>query len=133
LTKGAWIGNRASLANLSFVQERFPNVLGQPTQININGDANPVEFLYELLTNDDWGWGKPASKFTLSTFQAAATTIFNEGLGMSILWDSDTATIEEMVRTIENLVDGVLVRNLTTGKIELSSRARITMRTPSRL
>lgn len=81
-------------------------------------DANPSHMIYECLTNTDWGMGAPSSEVNITSFLSAAQTLYDEGLGLSMLWTEQT-TIEDFVTGIINHIDGSLFVNPRTGLWEL--------------
>ena len=81
-------------------------------------DMNPAHIIYKTLTNDDWGMGYHPSDLDDASFRKAADTLFAEGFGMSLLWDS-AKTIEDFNAEILNTIDGVIRVNVITGKFEL--------------
>lgn len=114
-TPNGYVGISTSLKPFSFVLDRFPNLLSQPSFTVINGDdANPIEWAVEVLTNQDYGGGIPLSELDLPKFRAAAQTCFNEGLGCSVLWDTDRE-LEEVINDINELIDGAIFVDRTTG------------------
>jgi len=54
---GGYIGNRAQLSNIAFEPFWYPNSLAVTGgKHRIGDDANPICFLFEILSaNDDWG------------------------------------------------------------------------------
>lgn len=81
-------------------------------------DANPAHIIYELLTNPDWGMGLDPERIETSTFQAAATQLFVENLGLSIIWTSQ-GTIDALVTQILGTIQAALYTRPSTGRFEL--------------
>jgi hypothetical protein len=75
---------------------------------------NPAHIVYEVLTNPDWGMGYPPSALDLTVFTASATQLFNEGMGLCLLWNRQD-TIDSFLQTIMNYTAGVLVTSPVTG------------------
>lgn len=114
-----YIGTSVYLKPIAFRVRRCPNNLSLASGgHNINGDANPAEMLFELLTNSDWGMGLNAADVDLASFQACGNTLAGEGAGLSILWDN-TQTIEAMIKDICRHVDALIYIDLTTGKYKM--------------
>ena len=57
---------------------------------DINGDANPALMIYDLLTHPFYGLRKSAAVIDQSSFDYAARTLANGGLGMSEIIDTAT-------------------------------------------
>lgn len=114
-TPNGYVGISTSIKPFSFVLQRFPDALGQSQYTIINEtDANPIEWAFELLTNGDYGANIPAANVDLAAFRAAAKTVFDDGLGLSVLWDAD-AELEEVINDINELIDGAIYVDRTTG------------------
>lgn len=100
---------------MAFVVERCPDGLGLGSSIaNINGDANPAEAIYDVLTNTEWGMGVPPSRIDPVSFTAAATTLATEGLGVSMQFDSQE-TADNLIGEILRHADGLLYTDPATG------------------
>ena len=72
-TGGGWIGNSSNLAPFAFEVERIPdglNLASLPTPAHepTAGDANPMNVLYEILTDPDWGLSIAASFIDVPNF-----------------------------------------------------------------
>jgi hypothetical protein len=122
---GAYVGNSTSIKPWAFEVERYPPLFqGQNTgenKIGSEGDCNPINVLYELLTNVEWGFGFAASTIDTgsgSTFLRAADAAIAEGLGFSMLLERQLAA-NELVAEIERHIDGAVFLDQTTGKWSL--------------
>jgi hypothetical protein len=111
-----YLGNSTSIAPWAFELRRIPNGLGLGTaSVNAGADANPMNVMYELLTNVEWGLKQSASSIDVSSFTSAATTLASEGNGFSMVLDRPTPAIE-IKRLIEQQIDGVVFFNQLAGK-----------------
>jgi hypothetical protein len=81
-------------------------------------DINPAHIIRECLTDSEWGMGYAEADIDDDSFLAAADTLFNEQLGMSLLWDRET-TIEAFVDEIVRHIDAALYVDRRTGKFVL--------------
>lgn len=81
-------------------------------------DMNPAHILRECLTDPDWGMGYNEADIDDTTFMAAADTLFSEGMGMSLLWDSQTE-LGDFITTILNHIDATIYVDRTSGKFVL--------------
>lgn len=102
------------LKDVAFLMKRIPANI-DPTTQEISGDANAAHMLYEILTNGDWGMGYSTGVIDLTSFIASGQALFNEGLGLSMMWSQQTS-IEEFIQTILDHVNGVLYVDRTDGK-----------------
>lgn len=84
----------------------------------INGDMNPAHIIRECLTDPDWGMGYPEADIDDASFKAAADQMYNEGMGMSLLWDR-SVTLEEFIQVVLKHIDGSIYVDRSTGKFVL--------------
>lgn len=91
-----------------------------PSKAIINTyDLNPAHIAYETLTNTDWGMGKSPGDVNDASFEAAAQTLYDEGLGLSMIW-ADGTRAEDFLTEVMEHIDGALTMRVSTGKYELS-------------
>lgn len=81
-------------------------------------DMNPAHIVYECLTNTSWGMGYPAASIDAPSFTAAADTLFDEGFGLSMVWNRQD-TIDSFIKTVLDHVGAILYVDPTTGKFSL--------------
>ncbi|MBN1853453.1 MAG: hypothetical protein JW829_12040, partial [Pirellulales bacterium] len=86
--------------------------------IGSDGDLNAIHIIYELLTSIIVGLGKDADSIG-SSFLTAADTCYDEGYGLSCVWDSASDDVESMVQQIEGIIDGKVYVDPSTGKFEI--------------
>jgi len=111
-----WIGNSTSIKPWKFEVRRIPNGLGLANaSVNSGNDANPMNVLYELLTNTEWGFGFNPSDIDITNFTANAITLLNENNGFSFLLDTAIEAAEFM-REVERQIDGIVFLDHRTGK-----------------
>jgi len=85
------------------------------------GDMNPAHIIYECLTDPVWGakaGGNDLTEPDEDTFIAAADTLYNEGFGLSIIWQQESS-IEEFIQEIIRHIDAALYDDPFTGKTKL--------------
>lgn len=82
------------------------------------GNMNPAHIIRECLNDPDWGLGYQDGDIDDTTFTTAADTLYTEGMGISIKWDSQSA-IEDFIKDILKHIDAVLYVERTTGKFSL--------------
>jgi hypothetical protein len=115
-----YIGTTTSLEPFHFELENLPNALALGSNRHIvNGtDSNPVEVLYDAMTNR-WGrLGVSSSQIDTANWALAGITCFNEGNGISLTIDranSGKDICEEVLRQI----DGILYQDPTSGLIRM--------------
>ena len=85
---------------------------------DVIGDANPAHIIYECLTNTDWGMGSPAAAIDIDSFNAAATTLWAESFGLSMLWTRQSS-IQDFVQEVLDHIQGVLFVDPSTGLLTL--------------
>lgn len=122
--QGAYLGNSTQVKPWSFEVERFPALFGGQTgtqnRVGSAGDCNPINVVYELLTNKEWGFGFPATDIDVGTagvnsFNTAEATMRTEGNGFAWLLDRQIAA-KDMLQEIQRQIDGVVYLSQTTGK-----------------
>lgn len=81
-------------------------------------DMNPAHIIRECLTDPDWGMGYQDADIDDASFIAAADRLYEEEMGMSLVWDTQTS-IEEFIKVIVKHIDAALYVERTTGKFVL--------------
>jgi hypothetical protein len=115
------VGLSPSLSPWKFELTRCPNGLGGPSPqdnsiiFDSNGipHANPMEVLFEILTNREWGAGVSASTIDTAELQSVAATLHAENHGFSMTLDNPKQ-IGDIIQEIERQVDGVLLLDEVT-------------------
>lgn len=116
-----WWGNSPSIETISVEVAYFTNALNLPLSKNImsNGfDANPVEVLYDLYTNEWGNLGVAEPIFDLPSWTAAALRVWDENNGLSVEI-ANPQSGAEMSKEILRQIDGMIFQNPVTGMIEL--------------
>ena len=113
-----WATNNPMIPAPEVEVTRLPKTLTGFTAA-IGEDANPAAIIHECMTNAKWGAGYQASAINLTSFQAAATTLINEGFGLSFEWTPD-GPVEEFVNEVLRHINGRLNFDMETGEWELS-------------
>lgn len=121
-TTGAYIGNSTTVPILAVDVERFPALFpgqtGTQNKIGTEGDANPINVIYEVLTDTEWGLGRSPSEIDTgpgSSFLAASDTLIAEGNGFSMILDN-AMVAAELFTELERQIGGMIYRDLDTGK-----------------
>jgi hypothetical protein len=81
-------------------------------------DMNPAHIIRECLTDNVWGMGYNDGDVDDESFADAANTLFNESMGISILWEREMP-IEDFIGEILRHIDAVLYVSRRTGKFVL--------------
>lgn len=81
-------------------------------------DLNPAHIIRECLTDPDWGMGYAESDIDDTSFMAAADTLYDEQMGISLLWDQQSS-IESFINEIIKHIDAVLYVDRSNGKFVL--------------
>lgn len=113
-----YIGTSTYMQPWHFVLKRIPNRLGLGAAAEINGDANPAEIMYELLTDDFWGASVKPDTIDTKTFVDAGKVLASELLGMSLLLDSQQ-TCEDIINDVKKYINATVYTNPATGLLEL--------------
>lgn len=91
-------------------------IIPSPDGLRLNG--NGANIIHECLVNESWGMGGLPSQLDLPSFQATASTLFDENFGLSLLW-SGQSEIETFIQEILNHIQGLYFFNPFTGKAHL--------------
>lgn len=86
--------------------------------IDVSGDMNPAHIIRECLTDNLWGMGYNAADVDDTAFMAAADQLYDEGMGISIVWDQQMP-IEQFIGEIIKHIDASLYVDRRTGKFVL--------------
>lgn len=115
--RGASLGTSTSIKPWSFEIERYTGIFtGQGAgEDKVGVDANPINVIYEILTNDEWGFGFADADIDLPNFVAAADTMITEVNGFSMLVDS-VMPAKALLKVLQEQIDGVVFLSQTTGK-----------------
>lgn len=115
----ATFGTSPNMKPFYAILRRCPKTVSPdvPTS-NINGSANPADVLYEVLTNEKWGLGKPTGAFDLASFTAAAVTLKAEDMGVDFTLNAQDSA-ESICGDVLRHIDGVLFTHPQTGLITL--------------
>jgi hypothetical protein len=98
-----------------FIVQCIPtNLLGSYDDSRIGEDANPLEIIYDLCTNHLKGGDILPTLIDFASFQTAAQTCKDEGLGVSVTIDQQDA-IEDVIDDVLRHINGVLFWSTTTG------------------
>lgn len=107
ISDSAWFDNRGGLS-----------LLYQYDQEGDAFDMNPAHLIRECLTDPDWGMGYTDDDIDDASFTAAADRLYDEKLGMSLLWDKQ-ATLESFISDVVRHIDAALYVARSTGKFVL--------------
>lgn len=112
-----YIGTMKYMKEWHFVVRHCPTPTGMDSaKANIDGDANPAHGAAYLMTTpkSKGGMGISISRLDISSFNTAATTLFNEGLGISLLID-DAQSADTWLATIRQTIDAAIYTDPVTG------------------
>lgn len=116
------LGESGQVEGFKFRVRAFPNWLGSGFH-NVNGSANPAEFLYGVMTGRYLellgveGPKAPASMFDVAQWRAKAEQLFNENIGIDVLRYG--GSIADLIKEVERHIDGKVIENQYTGLFEL--------------
>jgi hypothetical protein len=113
--EGGYWGNTTSIDAPKFEVQRIPNGLGLGTASVNTYDANPMNVIYELMTDTEWGLALPAADIDTTTFTAAATTLASEGNGWSFVLDQPRSALD-ILDELQRQIDGMVYLDRATGK-----------------
>jgi hypothetical protein len=88
------------------------------TKATIGQDLNPIHIIRECLTSNAWGMGYGDLDVNSASFEAAATTLYNESMGMSLIWDRQVP-LEDFITEIVKHIDASLFVDRATGQFTI--------------
>jgi hypothetical protein len=112
-----YIGKTAGLRDIAFYLERLPNAVN-PSKAVIGSDVNPIEVIYEWITNRIYGGKIASSRIDSAAFIAASNTLHAEGFGVSVNW-GEQGGVEEVLQQMMETIDGALYMDYATGLITI--------------
>lgn len=114
-----YIGTSQYIKPVGFIVSRYPNGLGVLSAKHMIGeDANPVCFIFEVLTNPLWGVGLQPSDIDQVMFRAVAETVHSEGYGVSLVYNGGSAA-KDVISDILRHIDGIIFSDPETGLISI--------------
>ena len=98
------------------VARRTPNQLGMTGgKHNVNGDANIACAVFEIMTDRIWGLKmNAAERIDMASFIACGNTLFDEGMGISMLVDNPMVAKDLMADMLRH-ADAVIYPDPVTG------------------
>lgn len=93
----------------------------QYVSLSVDGDSldlNGAHIIRECLTDPDWGMGYLDSDIDEASFTYAADKLYQEFLGISLLWDKQIL-LDAFIQEIVKHIDAALYVSRTTGKFVL--------------
>lgn len=80
--------------------------------------ANPAHIIRECLVNATWGLGYPSQDIDDDSFEEAADQLYDEGLGLSMMWQNQTP-IEDFILDVCEHINASLVEDRLSGEWRL--------------
>lgn len=122
--EGGYVGTSPNIQPWAFDIRRIPDGLSLSTESPgdelVNGtDANPMNVIYEILTDTDWGLKISSSEIDITSFRAAAVTLANEGNGFSFTLDNEI-NASDLLTEVQRQIDGALYFDRTTGQWKMT-------------
>lgn len=112
-----WRANQPSIPAVWVKARRAPKVLNSLYAM-VGDDANPIHIIYEVMTNTDWGLGIATSGINTANFNAVSQVVYNEGIGVSVLWVEQQSG-EDFIASMLEYVEGVVFVNPATGLFDI--------------
>lgn len=79
-------------------------------------DINPAHIIYDLLSNKIYGKGAPDSKIDLDALEKMADTLYNERMGISLVWGESSSYEDFMNLVCDHIKAVVPYVDVQTGK-----------------
>lgn len=116
--QGAYIGESAQLRTMAFVLSSYSNAINVDNSGRVGDDMNPMEAIYQVMTDQWRGLGVPASMIDVPNFRAAGNVLLAEGNGVSILVSSQQSG-KQIISEILRQIDGVMYQDPETGLFKI--------------
>lgn len=117
-----YVGNSTSIKPWKFEVVRIPAGPATGSFQTVNGgDANPVNVLYEILTDQDWGLSINTASIDVASFSAAGVILHDEGNGFSFTLDQPM-TASDLINLVQQQIDGIVYQDQSDGlwKVKLA-------------
>lgn len=119
-TANVYLGNSTSIKPWSFELQRIPNPLGLAASGTVNTyDANPMNVIYEIMTDEEWGLAFDPATIDTSNFATAGATLATEGNGFSYILDR-AMEARELLKLLQEQIEGVVFFNQIEGKWQVN-------------
>lgn len=114
---GFYFGTSTNVNPISAEMERHSSNVSEEFSIMPNGaDVNPMEFLHAAFTEKFGMPGMSTDRIDLPSWQRDAETLYNEGMGMSLLVQTGN-TGKDIAEEALRIADGILYQDDDTGKM----------------
>jgi hypothetical protein len=91
-----------------------------PAKATINSyDLNAAHILRECYTNTEWGYSHSTSLFDEATWQAVADTLYDEGFGLSLKWETPNQPLQQFIQNVLRHINGLVYQDPSTGEFVL--------------
>jgi len=118
--KAGFVGESTNIKPWSFEVERITDGLSLGGNATVNSyDANPMNIVYEILTNADWGYGYADADIDLAALVTIGNTLYTEGNGFSMTLSSPRQA-GDILDEIERQCDCRRRLDSTTGKFTVA-------------
>lgn len=115
---GAYIGESNQLRKIAFTLQKYTNGLGAPNDGKVGVDLNPMEALYQVMTDSWAGMGIAPAVIGNASWLDAAQTLYDEGNGVSVIVTS-SAQGKTVIQEILRQIDGIMYQDPETGTLEV--------------
>jgi len=109
-----WTANQPYIKPVSVTVAHRPPYLNQTIVEFPDGTVNPVHVIYEAMVDPELGMGTPAEKFDTASWEAAAQTIWDEGIGVALQWVNQSS-VEEIVNDMQAHINATVFQHPRTG------------------
>jgi hypothetical protein len=89
-----------------------------PASYYVENTSNPINIIYECLTDTDFGMGAASTLLDLSTFLSAQQVLHAESFGLSMIW-SQSAAIESIVNEVLDHINATIFVNPSNGLLSI--------------
>lgn len=113
-----YIGNAPSLQSVSVELQKIPDPLGLGVKayIGTEGDANPANVMYDIMTNNFGGGAIPASRVEISDFIALGNLFYDEDEGCTVYVGGSPGELKAVLSDLQEQTNCIIYEEPETGK-----------------
>lgn len=110
-----WSANQPYIKPVWVTVHNVPGGLNSGIAQFPDGTVNFAHIIYELMTIPELGMGAPPESFDLASWNAAAQTLWDEGMGGAFAWVNQSS-VEQIVKEMQDHINGWVFQHPRTGK-----------------
>lgn len=119
--KSFYYGTTAYVKPLSAIMKRIDKQADYtpqwyPAKAAIGEDINPIHIIRECIVSPLFGINNVDSSVDDASFMEAADTLFDEGIGLSFVFDQSKTSVSKFIGDIRDIIDASIYQDISDGK-----------------